>query len=70
MLEKSQGLVCNTISMLNFSSIKEQFSYFLNTYRIPFCRIPDLERQYKDFNNELGSLPDPSELQVIKIHVQ
>ena len=30
MLEKSQWLVCNTISMLNFFSVKEQFSYFFS----------------------------------------
>lgn len=69
MLEKSQWLVCNTISMLNFFSVKEQFSYFFFIL-IPFCRITDLERTIQGFQNELDNLPDPSELQVIKIHAQ
>ena len=69
MLEKSQWLVCSTISMLNFSSVKEQFSFFF-LILIPFCRITDLERTIQGFQNELDNLPDPSELQVDKIHVQ
>ena len=71
MLEKSQSLVSNTISMLNylFSLLFRSHSHIFFIL-IPFCRITDLERTIQGFQNELDNLPDPSELQVIKIHVQ